>query len=984
VREAVPAFEGELLELRGDEALCVFRSARQALRASVELQRRLRTETDDEPAFPIGVGMGLDAGEAVPTQGGYRGAALNLAARLCAQAKPGEVLATESVAHFAHRVDGLRLIEGRSTTLKGIARPVRFVTVKPETPLPPLPSLPGLTSRRLWSRRIAAVGVGALAVTIAVLVYGLGGLGSAGPALALGQNEVGAIRISGSRLHAPVRVGSEPSALAVGAGAVWVANGGSGTLSRLDPASGQVVDTVPVGNDPTAVAVGGGAVWVLNSGDGTLSRFDPQSQRPAPSTLRVGNGPVAITADRNHVWVVDRYDASVVELSPSDGRVTHRVPIGLSPNGATLGYGRLWVADETGSVFVVDPTIRQVTAQIPTGIEPGIITAGDGAIWVTARNAPTLVRIDPNTDHRVRTIQLTAIPTGMAIGQDAVWVAQPGGIVDRVDTRTGLIHSFTVGGAPDAVAVGGGAVWLASIPRADSHQGGTLRVAAGSTTTGMFTSIDPDATDTFAELDTLINVYDGLITYRRVGGLAGAQLVPDLGQAMPVISNAGRTYTFQVRRGIRYSDGTFVRPEDVRRGIERAFQLQSWTVFQAGYYTSILGAHACMTHPQRCSLRRGIATNDHAYTITFNLAHPDPRFLYELALGTGDAISPKATARDTGHSPLPATGPYMIQSWRGTTVTLVRNPKFHVWSSDAQPAGYPDKIIVRTGAFHPIQQTADVIAEHVREGTLDYADDWGRPGPLVRWFLFNRPDELHVAVLGLDNGSIVFTWLDSRTPPFNSLKARQALAYALNRRAMAKHWEAGAITCQITPPGFPGFVRTCPYTRHPNPGGGWTAPNLAKARRLIAASHTHGANVGAISPSPETAYLVHVLHTLGYHARQTASTSGHAKLGVEAWGFDWTSPSNLIVPFLHCHAPINFGHFCNPSIDLASQHAEQLQLTSPTLAGRLWAQIDRRVIHLAPIIPFVNPNEINLTSMRTGDYQYNPHYGALYDQMWIK
>jgi class 3 adenylate cyclase len=56
VKEAVPAFEGELLELRGDEALCVFRSARQALRASVELQRRLHVATDQQPAFPIGVG----------------------------------------------------------------------------------------------------------------------------------------------------------------------------------------------------------------------------------------------------------------------------------------------------------------------------------------------------------------------------------------------------------------------------------------------------------------------------------------------------------------------------------------------------------------------------------------------------------------------------------------------------------------------------------------------------------------------------------------------------------------------------------------------------------------------------------------------------------------------------------------------------------------------------------------------------------------
>jgi adenylate cyclase len=134
VKGTVPAFEGELLELRGDEALCVFRSARQALRASVELQRRLRATTDDEAAFPIGVGMGLDAGEAVPTHGGYRGASLNLAARLCALAKPGEILASETVIGLASRVDGMRFLEGRSAQLKGMTRPVRYVVVEPDTP----------------------------------------------------------------------------------------------------------------------------------------------------------------------------------------------------------------------------------------------------------------------------------------------------------------------------------------------------------------------------------------------------------------------------------------------------------------------------------------------------------------------------------------------------------------------------------------------------------------------------------------------------------------------------------------------------------------------------------------------------------------------------------------------------------------------------------------------------------------------------------
>src|SRR6476661_9522973 len=169
VREAVPEFEGELLELRGDEALCVFRSARQALRASVELQRRLRTGTDDEPAFPIGVGMGLDAGEAVPTHGGYRGASLNRAARLCALAKPGQILATESVAHLATRVEGLRLVGGRAVRVKGVDQPLGIVEVIPDLALPEVPAPPRVRRSAIrWVIVAAAIiAVVALAVVIA-------------------------------------------------------------------------------------------------------------------------------------------------------------------------------------------------------------------------------------------------------------------------------------------------------------------------------------------------------------------------------------------------------------------------------------------------------------------------------------------------------------------------------------------------------------------------------------------------------------------------------------------------------------------------------------------------------------------------------------------------------------------------------------------------------------------------------------------------
>jgi adenylate cyclase len=96
-REAVADHGGTVFELRGDEALCVFSSPRQSLRCAVSLQHRFVERTVADPQHPMAVGIGLDIGEAVNGPDGYRGGALNLAARLCSQARAGEILATSEV-----------------------------------------------------------------------------------------------------------------------------------------------------------------------------------------------------------------------------------------------------------------------------------------------------------------------------------------------------------------------------------------------------------------------------------------------------------------------------------------------------------------------------------------------------------------------------------------------------------------------------------------------------------------------------------------------------------------------------------------------------------------------------------------------------------------------------------------------------------------------------------------------------------------------
>ena len=190
VRRGIADYGGELVELRGDEALCVFDSAREALRAAVELQRLFRTTTDGESGLPLGVGIGIDAGEAVPVEGGYRGGALNLAARLCSRAAPGEILASETVVSLARHVEGIRFEHRGTERFKGLEDLVKVIEVISESPLPPVPATRFAGLRRFRRRHVtrrnitvgALVAITAAAGSAVVFVFGSGEGGTASAA----------------------------------------------------------------------------------------------------------------------------------------------------------------------------------------------------------------------------------------------------------------------------------------------------------------------------------------------------------------------------------------------------------------------------------------------------------------------------------------------------------------------------------------------------------------------------------------------------------------------------------------------------------------------------------------------------------------------------------------------------------------------------------------------------------------------------------
>jgi YVTN family beta-propeller protein len=476
VRAALPDFGGELVETRGDEALAVFGSARQALRASVELQRRFRDRSGEEP-FPLGVGMGLDAGEAVPTDGGYRGKALNIAARLCALAAPGQILATDSVVHLAHRVDGLTYVPRRAARLKGLEEPVRPVEVIPEAALPPVPDVPS-PNRRVGKRQLLLAAALAAALVAALVAVVLVRGDDAGP-VAVAPNSVAVIDPAGDNVVDAIPVGESPGPIAASRESLWIVNLNDGTLMKIDPRTRSVVGSVgvPVStgrNTPTLLLAAAGHdawIWACHL---TLYRVDPVSVQIVQELevfrdVGAFSGlSCAVAAEPDAVWVpVDfpRQEVVHVEaLADAPASVSERIPVPLGARSAmTIGAGSLWMADhESGAVRRLDPETGEIVATVRLSDGPSAMVFGHEAIWVANDVDDSVVRIDPRTNSVVRAISVGLSPVGLAVGPDGIWVANSGdGTVSRIDPETNsVMKTISVGHRPLGVAVTDGLVWV--------------------------------------------------------------------------------------------------------------------------------------------------------------------------------------------------------------------------------------------------------------------------------------------------------------------------------------------------------------------------------------------------------------------------------------------------------------------------------------------------------------------------------------------
>ena len=464
--------------------------------------------------------------------------------------------------------------------------------------------------------------------------------------------------------------------------------------------------------------------------------------------------------------------------------------------------------------------------------------------------------------------------------------------------------------------------------------------------------LDPGLSYTVEGWSIMWNVYLPLLGYKHVNGPDGATIVPYLAKAMPKISSDGKTYTLTLRKGLKYSDGTPVKASDFRATIERDYKVDSPGV---GFFSNVVGADA-FSKTKKGHIT-GITTNDKTGQIKIKLTQPQGDFQNILATEFAALLPPATPAKDQSPHPAAATGPYMIQSYKANKLAVVvRNPQ---WKSNKAtgisevPNGNPDKMTI------DILGDPGVALTRTLKGQDDY--DFQQP----------PPDRLGTLQSKYSNQTKVYTpantyyfFMNNRVKPFDDVRVRQAVNYAINRQALVRVYGGLANpTENVLPPTYPQYKK---HNLYPY--------NLAKAKKLIAAAGVKGMSITVWNhdrgQDPKaTEYLTSVLNSLGFKAKDKIINSSvywttignqttKAQIGFADWFQDYPHPLDWFDVLLNgtritpTHNN-NYSNFDDKAVNAKiASLKKQTNLSSSVNAQ--WAALDKQAMQQAAWAPFIN------------------------------
>ena len=365
------------------------------------------------------------------------------------------------------------------------------------------------------------------------------------------------------------------------------------------------------------------------------------------------------------------------------------------------------------------------------------------------------------------------------------------------------------GGGDDEESSGGG-----------GKEGGSITI--GLTSQPDF--LDPASAYTVNAWESQWLVYTPPLTYKRGEGKEATEIIPGLAEALPTISDDGKTYEFTIRKDVKYSDGTPVKASDFEHTIKRVLIQESGG---SGFFLGIVGAEDFADAGKEDGDIPGITTDDKTGKVTIELTEPDGTFTNVLATNFAGMVPSDTSFEILTKSPPPGVGPYKYtKSVPNREFVMEKNKLFDL---PGIPKGKVDTITTK------IIKSQERITQDVINGQLDYSHD---PPPAdllpeVRSTNKDRYREFTVV-------DIRYFWMDQNIPPFDDPKVRQAVNFAVDKRAISRLY-GGLLTptCNFLPPNMPGYekIDPCPCG-DPN-----AAPDIEKARQLIKEAGDEGAKV---------------------------------------------------------------------------------------------------------------------------------------------
>jgi peptide/nickel transport system substrate-binding protein len=440
------------------------------------------------------------------------------------------------------------------------------------------------------------------------------------------------------------------------------------------------------------------------------------------------------------------------------------------------------------------------------------------------------------------------------------------------------------------------------------------------------------------------------MTFKRgVQGVGGTQILPGLAKAAPTVSNGGLTYTFMLRKGLKYSNGKPVMASDETHALERDLVIP----WQAASFISANIKGAAAYASKKAHTISGITTNNSTGMIKVTLTHPFAPIVDIFALAGTAPVPADTPMKNLAATGTVGVGPYKWGSISpGHTYTLVKNTNFSTSMVPNVPVGHADKIV------YNVNSNVLADAEDVLNNSADVFDPGDTLPPSILSQVQSKAASRYQPV---PTNSTFYFFFAVNKPPFNNMDARKAVLAALDLRALSR-LDSGFLKedCHLIPFGIPGHstdpASTCKSaTGH----AADAAPNMTLAKSLMAKSGMKGKPVvvWGESRSPRLQYVdyfTHVLNTLGFHATEKIINSGvyfttigapstKPTAGFGDWVQDFPNPWDFMQLFT-CTAgsSLNYGYVCDKHYDST---VNSLQTKNPASVASQWQALDQYAVN---------------------------------------